>query len=63
VPQMASRRGMVGEHGDVLRTLQLHLQIESLHGSILVEWECSSMVEDAPTSSKHGRQRHVTGYV
>jgi hypothetical protein len=34
-----------------------------MHGGISVERECSSMVEDAPTSTKHGRRRRVMGVV
>jgi hypothetical protein len=34
-----------------------------MHGGISVEGECSSMVEDAPTSTKHGHQRCVMGTV
>jgi hypothetical protein len=59
----ASRRGMVGEHGDVLRTSRLHLQHESLHGGISAEGECSSMVEDAPATTEHGLRRRVMGTV
>jgi hypothetical protein len=54
---------MVGEHCNVLHNSQLHLQHESMHGSILVEGECSSIMEDTPTSTKHGRRRHVMGTV
>jgi hypothetical protein len=50
---------MVGEHGDVIHTSQLHLQHESMHGGLSVEGERSSMVEDAPTSIEHGLQRCV----
>jgi hypothetical protein len=38
----------------VLCTSRLHLQHEGLHGVISVEGEHSSIVEDAPTSTKHG---------
>jgi len=54
---------MVGEQGDVLRTSRLHLQHESSHGGILVDWEHSYMVEDAPTSTKHGHRRRIMGTV
>ena len=54
---------MVGEYGDVLHTSLLHLQHEILHGDLLAEGECSYMVEDVPTSTKHGRQRRVMGTV
>jgi hypothetical protein len=42
---------------------EIHLQHEGLHGSLLFEGELSSMVEDAPTSTKHGHQRRVMGTV
>jgi hypothetical protein len=54
---------MVGEHGNVLRTLRLHLQHESPHGGILAEGEHSSMVEDTLVTTKHGCQRSVMGTV
>jgi hypothetical protein len=46
---------MVGEYGDVIRTLQLHVQHETLHEGISIEGERSYMVEDAPTTAEHGR--------
>ena len=54
---------MVGEHGDVIRTSQLYLQHESLHGGISVEGESSPMVEDTPTTTEHGRRGCVMGTV
>jgi hypothetical protein len=54
---------MVGEHGDVLRTLRLYLQHEGPHGGLSTEGERSSMVEDTPTTTEHGRQRRVMGTV
>jgi hypothetical protein len=36
---------------------------ESTHGGLSFKRECSSLVEDAPTSTKHGRRRHVMGIV
>jgi hypothetical protein len=56
VPQtMRSCRGMVGEHGDVLHTSRLYLQHEGPHGGLSTEGEHSFMVEDAPTTTEHGR--------
>jgi hypothetical protein len=54
---------MVGEYGDVLCTLRLYLQHEGLHGSLSTEGEHSSMVEDAPATTEHGRRRRVMGIV
>jgi hypothetical protein len=54
-PDGASRRGMVGEHGDVLRTSRLYLQHEGPHGGLPTEGERSTMVEDAPAAAEHGR--------
>jgi hypothetical protein len=34
-----------------------------MHGRISTEEELSSMVEDAPTATKHGHRRHVIGTV
>jgi hypothetical protein len=50
---------MVGEHGDVLHTSRLYLQHEGPHGGLSTERECSSMVEDTPTITEHGRRRRV----
>jgi hypothetical protein len=54
---------MVGEHGDVLRASQLHLQHESLHDGLSAEGECSPMMEDTPTSTKHGCRRSFIGTI
>jgi hypothetical protein len=56
-------RGMVGEYGNVLRTSQLYLQHEGLHGGLSTEGERSSMVEDAPAAAEHGHGRRVMGTV
>ena len=50
-----SRRGMVGEYGDVLRTSRLYLQHEGPHGGLSTKGERSSMVKYAPAATKHGR--------
>jgi len=52
---------MVGEHGDVIHTSRLHLQHEIIHGGISTEGECSTLVEDTATSTKHDQQRCVMG--
>jgi hypothetical protein len=52
---------MVGEHGDVIHNLRLHLQHESLHCGLSAEGEHSSMVENAPSITEHGRRRSVMG--
>jgi hypothetical protein len=62
-PERLSHQGMVGEHGDFLFTSLLHLRHEILHDGISAEGECSSMVENAPTSTKHGHRRCVMGVV
>ena len=54
---------MVGEYGDVFRTSRLYLQHEGTHGGLSTKGECSSMVEDAPTTTEHGRRRRVMGTV
>jgi hypothetical protein len=54
---------MVGEYGDVIFTSRLYLQHEGLHGGLSAEGECSSMVEDAPATTEHGRRRRVMGTV
>jgi hypothetical protein len=54
---------MVGEYGDLLHTSRLYLQHEGPHGGLSTEGERSSMVEDAPTATEHGRRRRVMGIV
>jgi hypothetical protein len=54
---------MIGESGDVLRTSRLYLQHESPHGGLSTEGERSSMAEDAPVATEHGRGGRVMGTV
>jgi hypothetical protein len=50
------RQIIVVEQG-VCFTLRVYeLQHEGLHGSLSTKGECSSMVEDTPTTAEHGRQ-------
>jgi hypothetical protein len=56
-----SDRGMLGEYGNVLCPLILYLQHEAPHGGIPTEGEHSSMEEDTPSATEHGRRRHVMG--
>jgi hypothetical protein len=52
---------MDGETGDVLHNFDL--QHKGLYGHSLSKGECSSIEEDAPTSTKHGHRNHVRGKV
>jgi len=63
VPQKAQppRHGWKGWH--VLRILQFYLQLEGPLEGLSAKGERSSMVEDAPTSVKHGRQSRVMGTI
>jgi hypothetical protein len=54
---------MAGEQGDVLHTSRLRPPARRSAWRSSAKGEHSSMVEDAPTSVKHGRRSHVMGTV
>jgi hypothetical protein len=58
-----SRRGMAGEQGDVLHASRLRPPTRRSAWRSSAKGERSSMVEDTPTSTKHGRQSRVMGTV
>jgi hypothetical protein len=47
----------------IIVVITLHLQHEGPHGGFSTKGVRSSLVEDAPTSTKHGRRGCVMGIV